>query len=361
VTTETAQMLRSLADDVLGSLEGELKHGTACLDNTVCLGKPWDTIRELEWPVVGIPESLGGAGGDLEDVLALAESVGRNAVNVPLLAAHSAYAAAAAGGRADLLGKRLVVETQPRWSSLRVEELGRQLRISGTARRTPWARHADALLVRVPEAAVLEEAVLEEAGPRWIACDPRDPSVTITPGLNLAGEARDDVLFDNLVVGAENRWECADGSLATRGTLLGCAALVGAIDATVALTSRYVSERKQFGRPLAALQSVAQAVALMRCQLSAARAAAEGARQSPTTMNCLAAHVDIACCASRVARTAHDLHGAMGVAGEYGLHPFTKRLWAWPEEGIRQTDARVELGRHAAERGAANLWADVTA
>jgi len=51
----------------------------------------------------------------------------------------------------------------------------------------------------------------------------------------------------------------------------------------------------------------------------------------------------------------------MGVAGEYGLHLFTKRLWAWPEEGIRQADARVELGRHAAERGAEKLWADVIA
>ena len=345
MTTETAQMLRSLADDVFGSLAAELR------SDPPGLGKPWDTIRELEWPAVGVPESLGGAGGDLEDVLALAEGVGRNAVNVPLLPAHSAYAVAAAGGHTDLLDKRLAVETQPRWSSLRVEELGRRLRISGTARRTAWARHADALLIRVPEA----------AGSRWIACDPRDPAITITPGLNLAGEPRDDVLFDNLVVGAGNRWECADGSLATRGTLLGCAALVGAIDATVSLTARYVSDREQFGRPLMALQSVAQAVALMRCQLSVARAAAEAARQAPTVVNCLAAHVDIAGCAGRVARSAHDLHGAMGVAGEYGLHLFTKRLWAWPEEGIRQADAHVELGRHAAERGAEKLWADVIA
>jgi len=345
VTTETAQMLRSLANDVFRSQQAELKDGPACMD------KPWDTIRELEWPMVGIPESLGGAGGDLEDILALAESVGRNAVNVPLLPAHSAYAVAAAGGRTDLLGKRLVVAAQPRRSSLRVEELGRQLRISGAARRTPWARHADALLIRVPD----------EAGSRWIGCDPRDPAVTITPGLNLADEPRDDVLFDNLVIGVEHRWECADGSLATRDILLGCAALVGAIDATVTLTRRYVSEREQFGRPLTALQSVAQAVALMRCQLSAARAAVEAARRSPTVVNCLAAHVDVADCAGRVARSAHDLHGAMGVAREYGLHPFTKRLWAWPEEGIRQTDARVELGRHAAERGPANLWADVIA
>jgi alkylation response protein AidB-like acyl-CoA dehydrogenase len=345
VTTETAQMLRSLANDVFTSQQADLKNAPARL------GKPWDTIRELEWPMVGIPESLGGAGGDLEDILALAEGIGRNAVNLPLLPAHSASAVAAAGGRTDLLGQRLVVAAQPGWSSLRVEELGRQLRISGTARRTPWARHADALLIQVPH----------EPRPRWIACDPRDPAVTITPGLNLAGEPRDDVLFVNLVIGVGNRWECADGSLETRGILLGCAALVGAIDATVALTSRYVSEREQFGRPLTDLQSVAQAVALMRCRLSVARAAVEAARQSPTVMNCLAAHVDVADCAGRVARSAHDLHGAMGVAGEYGLHPLTKRLWAWPEEGVRQTDARVELGRHAAERGPANLWADVIA
>ena len=113
MTTETAQLLRPLADDVFGSLAAGLRH------DPPSLGKPWDTIRELEWPVAGIPESLGGAGGDLEDMLALAEGVGRHAVNVPLLPAHSAYAAAAAGGHTDLLGQRLVVETQPRGSSLR--------------------------------------------------------------------------------------------------------------------------------------------------------------------------------------------------------------------------------------------------
>ena len=129
--TETAQLLRSLADHVFGSQTAELRPGPARL------GRLWDTIRELEWPLVGIPESLGGAGGDLEDVLALAEGVGRNAVNIPLLPAHSAYAVAAAGGRTDLLAKRLVVETQPRWSSLRVEELGRQLRISGDGTAYP--------------------------------------------------------------------------------------------------------------------------------------------------------------------------------------------------------------------------------
>jgi alkylation response protein AidB-like acyl-CoA dehydrogenase len=345
MTAENAAMLRSLSDEVLGPLATRARPAIADL------GKPWAMLRELGWPTAGIPEALGGGGGDIEDVLALAEGLGRNAVPLPLLEAQSAAAAAAAGGRGDLLGVPLVVETSPRWSALRITSNNGYLRINGTARRTPWARHASAVLVRVTEA----------GGHRWIACGLPNEAVTISPGTNLAGEPRDDVRFDDLVVPAASSWESPDEPLATLGILLRCAALVGAIDATVALTSRYVREREQFGRPLQALQSVAQAVAMMRAQLSAARAAVDAAAQSPVTRNVLAAHVDLAGYAGRVARTAHDLHGAMGVTEEYGLHPLTKRLWAWPEEGIRQLDARTELGRRAAAGGVAGLWDSVIA
>jgi alkylation response protein AidB-like acyl-CoA dehydrogenase len=345
VTAENAAMLRSLSDEVLGPLATRTQPADADL------GKPWDMIRELGWPTAGVPEALGGGGGDIGDVLAMAEGLGRNAVPLPLLEAQSACAAVAVGGRGDLLGVPLVVETWPGWSALRVTGDRGYLRVSGTARRTPWARHASAVLIRVTEA----------GAHRWIACDLPNEAVTISPGTNLAGEPRDDVRFDDLVVPAASSWECQDEPPATLGVLLRCAALAGAIDATVALTSRYVREREQFGRPLHALQSVAQAVAMMRAQLSAARAAVEAAAQSAVTRNVLAAHVDLAGYAGRVARTAHDLHGAMGVTGEYGLHPLTKRLWAWPEEGIRQLDAQTELGGSAAAGGIAGLWDSVIA
>jgi acyl-CoA dehydrogenase len=345
MTAENAALLRSLSDEVLGPLATSPRAADADL------GQPWDMIRELGWPTAGIPEALGGGGGDIADVLALAEGLGRNAVPLPLLEAQSACAALAVSGRTDLLSAPLVVETWPRWSALSVISDNGRLRVSGTARRTPWARHASAVLIRVTEAGTH----------RWIACDLPNGAVSITPGTNLAGEPRDDVRFDDLVVPAASGWECPDGSLAALGTLLRCAALAGAIDATVALTSRYVREREQFGRPLRALQSVAQAVAMMRTQLSAARAAVEAAAQSPVAVNVLAAHVDLAGYAGRVARTAHDLHGAMGITEEYGLHPLTKRLWAWPEEGIRQLDARTELGRRAAAGGVAGLWDSVIA
>ena len=345
LTTENTALLRSLSDEVLAPLATKTRSGAAAL------GEPWDLLRDLGWPMAGVPEALGGGGGGLGDVLALAEGLGRNAVPLPLLEAQSAGAAVVAGDRSDLLGLPLVVETWPRWSALRITDDNGRLRISGTARRTPWARHASVILIRVTEA----------GANRWIACDLPNEAVTISPGTNLAGEPRDDVRFDDLVVPAASSWDCPDESPADLGILLRCAALVGAIDATVALTSRYVRDREQFGRPLQALQSVAQAVSLMRAQLSAARAAVDAAARSPVTPNVMAAHVDLAGYAGRIARTAHDLHGAMGVTEEYGLHPLTKRLWAWPEEGVRQLDARAELGKRAAEGGVAELWDSVIA
>jgi alkylation response protein AidB-like acyl-CoA dehydrogenase len=342
-STENAGMLRSLADEVLVPLADGTRAGEPEL------GKPWELILDLGWPAAGVPEDLGGGGGDIGDALALAEGLGRHAVRLPLVEAQSACAALAAGGPAGLLGARLAVETNPERSALRVTREGTDLRVTGTAGRTPWARHADALLIRVSDG----------GRPTWLACRLPNPAVAIHPGANLAGEPRDDVRFDGLVVPASDRWQPADRSLTATGLLLRCAALTGAMAAAVGLTGRYVREREQFGRPLQAQQSVAQAVALLRAYQAAARAALAAAAWSPTEANVLAAHVDLAGYAGLVARTAHDLHGAMGITQEYGLHHLTKRLWAWPEEGVRQSAARAALGQRTAEAGVAALWDSV--
>jgi alkylation response protein AidB-like acyl-CoA dehydrogenase len=343
VTTEDRDLLRSLADDVLAPIASATRAGSPEL------GSSWELLLELGWPVAGLAEEAGGAGGDTRDVLVLAEALGRNAVCLPLIEAQAASAVLAAAGRTAGLGERLPVETSPRHSSLRLVRDRGIIRVTGTVRRTPWARHADTLLIRAPS----------RAGLTWIACDLPNPSVTITPGSNLAGEPRDDVAFHDLALPASESWDSFDDSPVALGMLLRCAAITGALDATVTLTRRYVRERQQFGRPLASLQTVGQAVAMMSARLSAARAALEAAAQSPTTANVLAAHVDLADFASKVARTAHDLHGAMGVTREYALHSLTTRLWSWPEEGVRQLAARAELGQQVADGGVPMLWARV--
>lgn len=344
MTTETAALLRSMSDEVYASLRLQLDADPTGLDT------PWDTVRGLEWPLVGIAAESGGAGGEFDDVLALAEGLGRNAAALPLIEAHVAAAAAASGSRTDTLARRLTIEVGAAGDTLEMTERADQLDVFGSASRVPWARHADVFLLRVP-------------GPRlrWIECDADAPGVQIRRGENLAGEPRDEVHFETVTLDIDRSWYSDDEAVVDLAMLLRDAATVGAMEAAVELTAKYVSEREQFGRPLRAQQSVAQDVALMRCRLSAARSALDAARQAPTTSAIQATHVDIAALATAVARTAHDLHGAMGVAHEYDLHRYTRRLWAWSEEGMRQDAARTAVGLRAATRGIDYLWSDLTA
>ncbi|MDV7241640.1 MULTISPECIES: acyl-CoA dehydrogenase family protein [Rhodococcus] len=344
MTIETAALLRSMSDEVYASLRPQLDADPTGLDI------PWDTVRGLEWPLVGIDEQSGGAGGEFDDVLALAEGLGRNAAALPLLEAHVAAVTAAAGSRTDILTRRLVVEAAAPGATLEVAERDGHFVVSGSIPRVPWARHADAFLLRLPD-----------RRPRWVECAADAPGIRIRRGENFAGEPRDEVHLDAVTVDADRSWYGDDPVLPSLAMLLRSAATIGAMEATVSLTAKYVAEREQFGRPLQAQQSVAQEVALMRCQLSAARFALDAARQTPTTAATVATHVDVAALATVLARTAHDLHGAMGVAHEYDLHRYTRRLWAWAEEGMRQDTARTAVGLRTVTRGIDHLWSDLTA
>lgn len=344
MTTETAALLRSMSDDVYASLRLQLDADPTGLDT------PWDTVRGLEWPLVGIDEESGGAGGEFDDVLALAEGLGRNAAALPLIEAHVAAAAAAVGSRTQALARRLAIEVVAMSDTFEVTERDGHFVVTGSAARVPWARHADVYLLRVPNERL-----------RWVECDAHTAGVQVLRGENLAGEPRDEVRFDAVLLDSESSWFGDAPDVADRAMMLRSAATVGAMEAAVSLTAKYVGEREQFGRPLRSQQSVAQDVAMMRCQLSAARSALDAARQSRTAAAVLTAHVDVAALAGLVARSAHDLHGAMGVAQEYDLHRYTRRLWAWAEEGMRQDTARTAVGLRTVNRGLDHLWSDLIA
>lgn len=60
--------------------------------------------------------------------------------------------------------------------------------------------------------------------------------------------------------------------------------------------------------------------------------------------------------ATLVARTAHQLHGAVGVTAEYGLHRCTTKLWAWRDADTPERLVSVELGATARTAPEAVLW-----
>ena len=163
---------------------------------------------------------------------------------------------------------------------------------------------------------------------------------------NLAGEPRDVFVFDGLPV--------EEGALATtllgvddvlrRGALARSVQLAGAARAVLAATQRYVTEREQFGRPLARFQAVQQQLATLAAEVTAMHVAADAAVLAAEAADAdpvagPAAEVAVAAAkavtsagAQVVASIGHQLHGALGYTQEHRLGASTMRLWSWREE-----------------------------
>jgi acyl-CoA dehydrogenase len=73
-----------------------------------------------------------------------------------------------------------------------------------------------------------------------------------------------------------------------------------------------------------------------------------------------AARLVVDAAAVAATRAAHQAHGAMGVAREYRLHQFSRRLWSWRHEYGSARAWRRELGRRVASSGADGLFPLVT-
>nr|WP_246458066.1 acyl-CoA dehydrogenase family protein [Saccharopolyspora gloriosae] len=291
-------------------------------------------MAELEWPLVSIPESSGGAGGRLADLLALVGAVAEHGLSAPLAEAALARWAVAAAGRPDLPGLVL-----PAWED-----------DTGVPRGAAWARHARNLVVWPRTGA----PYLADLATARVFC-----------GTNLAAEPRDTV-----VVGADARTPLPDApsrsASVDRAALLNAAAISGAARGAHEITRLHVTRREQFGRPLIALKAVAQSLAGMRAELVSAQAALDRAcaahtddptRARPATA---AAKIRAARAATSIARGAHQLHGAMGVTREHSLHHVTRKLWAWRDEHGTERAWSTWLGRTTATATEDELWDHLT-
>ncbi|MFI1912441.1 acyl-CoA dehydrogenase family protein [Nocardia sp. NPDC020380] len=123
--------------------------------------------------------------------------------------------------------------------------------------------------------------------------------------------------------------------------------ITGAVDGAVDLTRTYVDQRIQFGRPLSSIPAVKTTLgelSVAQGQLHAAlREVGRRLPETNTTLErlhfALASAREIAAVtAGFVASTTHQLHGAMGITAESGLHHRTTLLWADRDEGRTGAD-----------------------
>jgi acyl-CoA dehydrogenase len=197
---------------------------------------------------------------------------------------------------------------------------------SVVAKRVPWARVAGAVVVVTRDGRISRF---------------ESPEI-IAHGVNLAGEARDDI---EIVWSADNSQ--AEAAPRLFDTYLALCAMMrvvgmsGSAEAALKLSVEYVNDRVQFGRPIGRNQAIQHQLAIMASHVAASNAAAdmcasafplvlrdEGRFQAVVASAKMRAGEAAGICSS----IAHQVHGAIGFTEEYRLHNLTEQLWSWRDE-----------------------------
>jgi acyl-CoA dehydrogenase len=314
----------------------------------------WRDLDRMGMTALAVPEAAGGGGADMIAATVVLLALGSAGASVP------AVESLLAGWLLDWAGARLPdgIVTAAAGDVLELRFAGDQCRVSGTLPRVPWARHAGSAVVSARVQSSPLVLVLPLAG------------VQLRPGLNVAGEPRDDIILSAAAIPASHVHRLGDpgpltAELARRAAFGRSAMMAGAAQGVYAYAAQYARERRQFGRPLSALQAVQQLLAELATEASAMTVAAESAAaavtRDPTAPWPLeAARIRIAAGAGKVGAIGHQMLGALGCTDEHPLHRLTTRLWAWREEYGNQATWSDRLGSDLAGNDLSSLWQLIT-
>jgi alkylation response protein AidB-like acyl-CoA dehydrogenase len=291
----------------------------------------WDALHDSGIAAAAWPESLDGSGLDVADAVALLRVAGYHAAPVPLaehwLAGQALAAARLAPGAAVL---------------------GLALPAAGvtTVSQVPWARRLEVV------------AISESPNGARLRVYPRPRLAALAA--NLAGEPSDTLDLADSGASADLPLANVAPGWRARAALLRSAQMAGAMRRCLEFTITYASERKQFGRPLAAFQAIQQELALLAAEVCAVEmaveSAAHAARGGAGLYEIAVAKARAGMAVEPVTRIAHQVHGAMGFTQEHRLHLYTRRLWSWRDDYGTEMEWNALLGRRALELGGAGLW-----
>jgi acyl-CoA dehydrogenase len=327
---ELTDLIRNLAEDA----------GNKVDDYT---GSVWAQVRELGLAGIGMPEEQGGSGGGLADLMVVIRELARAGVSTPIVEASTA---AYAIGAAPREGFETIV-VMPDWDVL-------SNAVTASFAGVPFADTASGLVI-VTASSVVTVPLAGE-------------SVTVEPGRDIAGLPHACVRLDEASVAPISRGSAPE--VIDHLALARSAALLGSAWGAYELTRRYVTEREQFGAPLIKIPAVSTTLAQMAVRIRSAQSALGRATtacadaQTPALRRfgaVSAARISTATTASLVARTSHQLHGAVGITAEYGLHRYTSKLWALRDADESQLAYCRRLGARVRAEGEIQLWENISA
>lgn len=288
----------------------------------------WAGLEEQGLNLALVPEESGGVGLSWGDAAALWQVLGRHGAPAPIAETMLAAALLAAAG---------------------IEVPEGPLGLAGQG-AVPFGRHAARLVLAKGTGVALHA-----------------PGA-VSPGENIGREPRDGVLPGDRIARGE-----LPNALGPRAALLGlalirAALIAGALERILALAVDWANTRKQFGRAIGKFQAVQQQLAAMAGEVAAVQVAVQQAARAADARGLAEAGFEIGCAkvvageaATMGAATVHQVFAAIGITEDHELHHFTRRLWAWREEGGTERFWAAEIGRDAMARGGASLWPDITA
>jgi acyl-CoA dehydrogenase len=311
----------------------------------------WRVLEDSGLTLAWVPEAQGGAGAALDDGFGILRAAGRAALSVSLADTMLAGWLLAQGGISSPSGMMSVAPSHPH-DRIALDAAGL---LSGTARKVGFAREVSHLAV-IAEAADGAMIALVDA-----------KSCQISEGENLAGEASDTVKLAKVkpLVVAQAPAGFSVDSLLLMGAAVRAQQMAGALEAMLAISVRYSTERIAFEKQISKFQAVQHNLARLGGETAAAVAAACSAAEAVTagsltddagTLEIAAAKIRCSEGVERGTGIAHQVHGAIGFTDEHVLHRLTLRALGWRDDFGNESYWGVRLGEFVAVRGADELW-----
>ena len=302
----------------------------------------WSTRADLGVTGITVPESLGGLGLGLVDLVPLIEEAGRVALPEPLATTTGIAApllADVAGGEPDSKsGTRLTI-------------LLAAITVGDLTAAVADVRWPDLPVAGADGAELLVLVADTPDGPELHALD--GSKATITPASSLdptrrLGTPKWEPSADTLLLAGDAARKAIVRTADRAAVVIG-AELLGLADAMVSMTAVYAKDRQQFGKPIGSFQAVKHLVAGAQVLLEFARPVVYGAawaldQGSPDASRAASVAKAYASeAALEAARISLQVHGAIGYTWECDLHLFLKRTWALAEAWGSAADHRARL------------------
>lgn len=242
-----------------------------------------------------VPEEMGGAGLSLAEIEPIFQVVGFHGVALPLGETIIARGLIAQAGRSAPDGPIALATSRARTTTVPG---------GAFARFVLWDGAEGLQLCAVEPGQAQETGVYRTAHARLMRQDTALADGLPAPKIGLRGVA----------------------------ALLRAALIAGAAHRLCIMTANYANERVQFGKPIGRQQALQHGIAVMAEDMIAARLASQLGAASGMDGQIFAAATaksTASAAASRLASSAHAVHGAIGISDDYALNILTRRLHEW--------------------------------